>query len=399
MANPTQQEVYSYDEALAHAKALAPKIRERARQTEAMRKQMDETIQEIVDSGLIRVLQPRAFGGHELPLEALIDTTIEISKADPSTGWCYTLLGLHSFMLAGWPEQAQKDVWERSQNALIASAFAPVGKFIRVDGGFQLSGKWSFSSGIDHSLWVMVGGMEPPTKEGQLPKHLMFLLPREDIEVEDDWHVAGIKASGSKSIVINEPVFVPEHRVADLVMWSKFSKSAGMDIHQGRIYQLPIMNTIGFFLASATYGAARGAFELWVETSQKKVALYTQKNVTGFSHQQIRIAEMSAELDCAELLLHEAVRILQSSGKVDVARKMRCARDFAFVNKISSDVVRRLFENSGASSIYDSNPMQRFWRDTQIMSMHAALNFDFAGENYGRHLMGVPLDPKNTLYN
>jgi len=396
--NATLLERYSYEEAVERAKALAPSIRQRGQQSEAERRQAEETIREIVDSGLIRQLQPARFGGHELPIRSLIDTTIEIAKADPSAGWCFTLLGLHAFMLAGWPEEAQREVWDADPNARIASAFAPIGKFSRTEGGFKLSGRWSFSSGVDHSEWAMVGGMEPPTKEGELPKHLMFLVPKSDFRIEDDWNVAGIRASGSKTIVIPEEVFVPEHRVADLVVWSKFGQSAGMAVNPAPIYRLPIMSTIGFFLASAVYGAARGAYELWVETSRKKVSLYTQKNVTSFSHQQIRIAELEAQLECADLLLHQAVARLDSGVVPDKETKVRGARDFAYVTKVSASVVQKLFENSGAGSVYDHNPMQRFWRDVQIMSMHAALNLDFNGENFGRLEMGVGLDPHNLYY-
>jgi 3-hydroxy-9,10-secoandrosta-1,3,5(10)-triene-9,17-dione monooxygenase len=388
----------TYEEAIQRARALAPAIRERGRESEVQRKQLDETIQEIKESGLIRQLQPARFGGHELPIRSLVDTTIEIARADPSAGWCFTLLGLHAFMLAGWPEQAQRDIWEKDQDALIASAFGPVGKISRVDGGYMLSGRWSYSSGIDHSEWAMVGAMELPAKPGELPKHLMMLVPRTDFQIEDDWNVSGIRASGSKTIVIPQEVFVPEHRVVDLVEWSKFGRSPGSAVNKGHIYQLPIMATIGFFLCSAVLGAAKGAYDLWMEACRQKVTQYTRRNVTTFSHQQIRMAELEADLTCADLLLHHAVDRLDTVGLPDREAKVRGARDFSYAAKLSASVVQRLFANSGAGSIYEHNPMQRFWRDVQVMSMHAALNFDFNGEMFGRLAMGVELDPDNLYY-
>ncbi len=395
MKNITSQ--MTYEEALEKAKSLAKVIRERGKYTEELRKIPKETIDDIVKSGLVRLLQPARWGGHELPLEALVDTTIEISKADPSSGWCYTLLGLHSYMLAGWPEQAQQEVWSQNQDALIASAFAPIGKVTQVNGGYRLSGKWSFSSGVDHCQWAMVGAFMPPSKDGEFPKHLMLLIPKEDYEIEDDWFVAGIKGSGSKTIVV-EDAFVPEHRVVDLVAWSKLCDAPGMKVNKGQIYQLPLLTVIGFFLASSTLGAAKGAYELWKEAARNKVAAYTLTKVTQFTHQQIRLARIAVELDSADLLLHHAVKILQSGQKIDTPVKVRLARDFAYVAEISGRAVQELFKNSGATSIYENNPIQRYWRDTQIMSMHAALNFDFAGENYGRVELGVPLDPKNIYF-
>ncbi|WP_180968075.1 acyl-CoA dehydrogenase family protein [Cytobacillus massiliigabonensis] len=389
-------EQISYVEAIKRAKSLATIIRERGKQAEELRQQPKETIQEIVDSGLIRLLQPKKWGGHELFFDSLVDTTIEIAKADPSSGWCFTLLGLHSFMLAGWPEKAQEDVWSKNPNALITSAFAPIGKMDHLEDGVRLSGSWSFSSGVDHSEWAMVGAFQPPEKAGMPPKHLMLLVPREDYQIIDDWHVAGIEGSGSKTITIVD-AFVPNYRIVDLVGWSKFNDIPGTIVNKAPMYKLPVMTVIGHFLASAVLGAALGAYDLWKETSKKKVAIYTQNQVTQFTHQQIRLSECSVELDAADAILHQSIEQLRTTEHLTAEKKVLLARNFAYVAKVGSKVTGRLFENSGASSIYSHNPMQRFWRDTQIMSMHAALNFDMAGENFGRVELGVPLDPKNIL--
>jgi|HigsolmetaAR203D_1030402.scaffolds.fasta_scaffold02833_8 3-hydroxy-9,10-secoandrosta-1,3,5(10)-triene-9,17-dione monooxygenase len=388
----------SYETAIARAHGLVPAIRERAKLSEEMRQQPKETIEDFVRSGLIRMLQPAKFGGHELPFESLCDCIMIISKADPSTGWCFALLGLHSWMLSGWPEQAQREVWEKDPNALIASAFAPAGKAVPVDGGYQLQGKWHYSSGIDHSDWAMVGAMLPPEKEGDLPRHTMFLVGKDQFRIEDDWHVAGIKGSGSKAIVIDQPVFVPDHRVVNLNLWSKFGDAPGFRIHSGPLYTLPLQPVIPFFLASSIVGATRGALELWVEQARKKVAVYTQTSVTEFTHQQIRLTESAAELDAAEALLRSGLQVIKNGGPLSLDQKVRIGRDYAYTAKMCNRVMQRLFENSGASSVYESNPMQRYWRDISIMSMHAGLNFDFAGENYGRHLLGLPVSPRNAMY-
>ncbi|WP_240421310.1 acyl-CoA dehydrogenase family protein [Paenibacillus periandrae] len=391
-------ERFSHETAIARARALAPSIRSRAKQSEEMRQQPKETIQEFIDSGLIRLLQPVMWGGHQLHIDSLCDAIKEIAKADPSAGWCFALLGLHSWMLTGWPEQSQLEVWGDNPNALIASAFAPTGKTVRTDGGYRIHGEWPFSSGIDHSDWAMLGSIQPPSEEGGFPQHLMLLVNKEQFEIMDDWYVAGIKGSGSKRIVIKEPIFVPDHRIVNILRWSKYNEAPGLSLHSGPVYTLPLQPIIPFFLASCVLGATQGAYELWIESAKKKHAVFTQTTITEFTHQQIRLSESGAELEAAELLLKSALGVVRDGGPLTVDQKVRIARDYAYMTKMCARVMQRLFENSGASSIYESNPMQRYWRDIQIMSMHVGLNFDFAGENFGRHVMGLPINPKNAAY-
>jgi 3-hydroxy-9,10-secoandrosta-1,3,5(10)-triene-9,17-dione monooxygenase len=135
----------TYEEAVARARALAPTIRQRAVAAEALRRQPEETIQEIVDAGLVRLLMPRRWGGYELPIDALADSAIEFGKADASAGWCYSFLVAHAWLLAHFPDEAQSDVWTSDPDALLASSFAPVGRFTCVEGGYQLSGNWPWS--------------------------------------------------------------------------------------------------------------------------------------------------------------------------------------------------------------------------------------------------------------
>ena len=118
----------TYEEAVARAKALAPVVRERASTAEAARRQPEETIQEIIDAGLVRLLTPARWGGHELGFDAFVDSVIEIGKADASAAWCYAFLNIHSWVLAYFPEEAQRDVWGGNPDALLATSFIPAGR-------------------------------------------------------------------------------------------------------------------------------------------------------------------------------------------------------------------------------------------------------------------------------
>jgi 3-hydroxy-9,10-secoandrosta-1,3,5(10)-triene-9,17-dione monooxygenase len=159
----------------AVARARAPVIRERAARAEEQRRQPEETIQAIVDAGLVRLLMPRRWGGYELSYDALADSAIEIARADASAGWCYSFLVAHASMLAHFPDEAQSDVWISNPDALIATSLAPVGHFTPVEGGYRLTGNWPWSSGVDHSEWCMLAAL-PASMDGPFWSRMAMIL-------------------------------------------------------------------------------------------------------------------------------------------------------------------------------------------------------------------------------
>jgi 3-hydroxy-9,10-secoandrosta-1,3,5(10)-triene-9,17-dione monooxygenase len=206
------------EEAVARAKDFAPVVRERASSAEKERRQPLETIQEITDAGLARLLTPRHWGGYELGLDTYVDAVIEIAKGDAAAGWCYSFLNIHAWFLAHFPEEAQHDVWGNTPDVPLAESVIPAGKATPLEGGYLLSGSWPFVSGIDHCKWAMLAGMTPSTPNSP-PEPRVFLIPRSDYEIEDTWFVAGLKGSGSKTAVV-QGAFVPEHRTVSMIALS-----------------------------------------------------------------------------------------------------------------------------------------------------------------------------------
>ena len=212
-------EKLTHEEAVERAKGLYANLKSRFKLTEEMGRQPLETIQEFKDAGLVRALVPERWGGYELGFDTLFRTTAEVAKADPSAGWCYTLLLTHSWMLAYFPEEAQRDVWGKTPDACIASSYnwVPTNEVIPVEGGYQVTGKWGYSSGIDHSDWIQV--------QANLDAEnvIMMLIPKEDFEIEHDWNTVAQKGSGSNTIHVKN-IFVPKHRTIDMVAWAKGEK-------------------------------------------------------------------------------------------------------------------------------------------------------------------------------
>ncbi len=165
---------------------------------------------------LQRCSSPRAGAGSRSTPARSSTCKMTVAAACPSSAWVLGVVGVHNWQLALFPEQAQVDVWGDDPSTLISSSYAPTGKITRAEGGYRVSGRWSFSSGCDHCRWVFLGGMVPPEAEGKPPEMRTFLLPRSDYRIDDTWHVAGLKATGSKDIVV-EDAFVPEHRTHRMI--------------------------------------------------------------------------------------------------------------------------------------------------------------------------------------
>ena len=196
---------------LQRARALIPRLAERAADTTALRKLPPRTIAEYQDAGILRILQPRRFGGMQGRFSLFARIAEELSWGCASSGWVYAVLAEHQWIIAQYPERAQIDVWGDDPLAVASSSLAPRARAERVPGGgWRLSGRYTFSSGCDYAQWAIIGAFLGEMGD---PRHIAYLLvPLTETEIVDDWHVLGLAGTGSKSLVLHD-VFVPEHRV------------------------------------------------------------------------------------------------------------------------------------------------------------------------------------------
>src|SRR5262245_34850228 len=199
---------------LAKARALAPRLRDRAAATNQARRIPDETIQDFWNAGLWYLMKPKKFGGPEIRPDVALAVAQELARADGSAGWVWAVFSIHDLLVALWPEEFQKEYW--AKNTLSASSFAPSGKATAADGGYRISGQWSFSSGVDNADWLLLGVFfGPPSGGSPIPDIRYVMLPKGEYEVIDDWYVFGLRGTGSKSVVV-EDVLVPSRRICGL---------------------------------------------------------------------------------------------------------------------------------------------------------------------------------------
>ena len=175
-----------------NARALKAALTARIPQADELRRVPDETIADFRQAGFFRMLQPARWGGLEVDPQTFFDVQMTVASACPSSAWVLGVVAVHSWQLALFPLAAQEEVWGTDSSTLISSSYAPTGKVTRADGGYRISGRWSFSSGCDHCQWIFLGGFVPPEVEGKPPEMRTFLLPRSDYRIDDNWQVVGL---------------------------------------------------------------------------------------------------------------------------------------------------------------------------------------------------------------
>src|ERR1051325_8871340 len=203
-----------YDEAMRRAREIVPTLRERAQKCEDARMLIRENEQLLHETGLLRFHQPKRFGGMELDFVAIFDIPAEIARGCPSTAWNVGNLATHHWMLGYFPPETQHEVWDANRDALIASSIAlAAGRGRKVDGGFTVTGRWPFSSGVDNSDWNMLA---VTVYDGdKAVDWRLCLVPKTDYEIIDTWYAMGMVGTGSKDIEVKD-VFVPERRALAL---------------------------------------------------------------------------------------------------------------------------------------------------------------------------------------
>ncbi len=379
-------------EFLEKADALAPVLAGRAEEAEALRRVPDRSIGDLRDAGLFGIARPARYGGHELGLDHVIETVSRLGRGCGSTAWVFGIFCDHMITMGMMPEEAQEDIWGDDPDALVCSGLAPSGRVERVAGGLELSGRWQFSSGCDHAAWVFVQSAVPAVG-GAAAEQAYLLVPRSDFGIVDTWHVSGLKGTGSKDIVIDKAL-VPEHRVEALAAFNAGTGPGGR-LHEGAIFRMPRIATVPFSLVAPAVGVLDAMIDGFTTRVRGRAS-------RGFRHaelttMQLRVAEASAERDCARLLLRRATRetmeAMHAEGALGLGQRARNRRDMAYVSTLCTRAADRLHHATGASGLFDGNDMRRFWSDIRAIGAHYINSWDISGPIYGRVAFG--LEPGN----
>ena len=385
----------SVDELIDRARAIGALAREHALETEQSRQVSAELIGKMRDAELFRVMQPARFGGFEYGYDTFVELVAAVSTGDGSTGWVYSLGAVHPWLIACYPEKAQQEVWTQDRDAIAAVSYAPTGKAAPDKDGYRLSGRFSFASGCDNANWAILGGILP-LKDG--PKPGFFLVPRSQFTIHDDWFTMGLAGTGSKTIVV-EDQFVPAYRTVTFAEML-IGNGPGTETNNNPLYRQPMLAVVPHCLVAPALGMARGALEAFKEQAAGRT---TRGAVAGGNNRmsefitvQMRVAEATASIDAAQLLIHRDINntlaTVIAGKRPDIALRMRNRLTHSFATKLLVQAVDAVFIAAGGAALGLQHPVQRFWRDIHAASSHISLNWDSVSAMYGQHVFG--LEPK-----
>lgn len=384
----------SYAQLIANAEALVPVFAARAEKTENMRMLPKENMDDLYRAGLLRVVAPKRYGGLEMDWPALPEVARVVARGCPSTAWIVSVVGGHAAIVGRMPKAVQDEMFADGPNQLFVTASAQTtGKFYKAKGGVIVDGIWRFASGCDHADWIMVNSELFDDKGNKIAPNLRIIVRPHEVEIVDSWHVAGMKGTGSKDLKFNK-VFVPDVHVIDSP--TNFQAGPpGAAVNPGcYLYDVPFGPYFSSWLLGPVLGAAEGAYASYVAATKGRVGSMTQQTVAQIHTVQERIAVSYCELEAARALYDKHNAFLHQRGaarrNIAVDEFIDSGRERTYIGRLCFNLVQRLVQQMGAIGIYDSNPVQRFYRDLNVMQNQLALNWDVHMLNFGRRQLGLP---------
>ena len=381
---------------LARLAEIGPRIKARAHTTEKAGRVPEENIAALREIGYFDIVKPATFGGYEHDFDVLVELNIELAKCCASTAWVAGLLAAHQWLIAGFPEEAQRDVWDHNADAVACGSYAPATKAIEVEGGFLISGRWSFASGCDNAQWALCAALLPPRNDSSAWAPAFLLVPATGYVIDDTWNVVGLSGTGSKTLVLKD-VLVPAHRVLGFADTTS-GQTPGAAGHAGNpTFAIPMLCNIPSCLASAAVGAACGALDDYLAATSRRV---TRGAVAGSNHRmaefstvQLRVAEAAASVDAAREVLLRDLRQRAATVRMDrqisIEDRIVSRRGQAFSVALAIRATEALNASTGGLGLDLTNPVQRAWRDANAVGRHISMNWDAVGTMYGQLALGL----------
>lgn len=352
-----------------------------SRKARADRMVPGESVEALRETGLFRSFIPPQLGGIGATPQQWLRALITLAEHDMSTAWIGGIISVHAFQIALMDHETQEEVYGKNPDMRVSSSYNPVGARTEViDGGVMLHGRWGWSSGCDHCEWALLGTIV----EGR-PLLQTMLVPRSDYQIEDTWHVMGLQGTGSKDVVIEKPVFVPERHI--------HAQMDGYNSVNGQseaIYSLPWAQIFAATVAAPTIGAARHGLKLFIEKASGSSTDPTK--LMGDPDVVRRVAEAKTLIDRAEQNLFAnfdmMMRHLKAGEPISVIERARCRYDTGTIATRMIQAIDTLFEVGGGRSVFNGHELQNIWHDIHITRAHVANNPVPLARNYGNMVLG-----------
>ena len=388
--------------AIEALREAAPELREQAAVNAEDRRLTDATAKILRDTGVMRLIQPARYGGLEADPRVFVEAMMLAAQYDGAAGWVLGVVGVHNWHIGLYADEVQREVWGEDPDTWISSSYNYIGKALVVEGGYRLTGRWSFSSGCEHAQWVFVGGFVYDD-DGRPVEMRHFLLPRKDYEIVDVWHVAGLSGSGSNDIKVDD-AFVPD---AHSMSWPDLQahRCPGTSVNTAALFKVPWGSMFLNAVTAPLVGMARGMLDESIAMVKSRVSGYVPPGpATGpFDAKRTwpavtmaRLAESSAEIDAARVQmldnLGDVYACAQAGTPAPLDLRARARRDQVMAAKRATEAANSIFSLAGGRGLSLKSPVQRLWRDVQAGAHHVVNGSDQALTSYGAFLMGEPIE-------
>lgn len=380
----------THETLLKRCEELVPVLEARAPEAEKQRRLADETIADAADAGYLSMLVPVANGGAELGLESITQATRILAHGCVSSAWVLSFFSLHNWLLAKFGPGLVRELYTEKPWVLAPAPLAPTGTLTSVDGGYRVSGRWEWATGILHAEWVMVHAIGAGERG---PTTRFCVVPASDVRVEDVWFTSGMCSTGSNAVVL-EDVFVPEHRALD-----GFRMMKGRRGRAESFADYPTVPVLSYVAAAPALGGAERAVEIFRERMRARVLTYSMGDKQADQPAaQVRLSAALATVRAARATWEAGMaslrRAAESEEGTHVLDHAAARLAAAHTVRLAREAISIVCEGSGASVYFTSSPLQRIQRDVEVLKGHVVFDWDRTAELVGRLELGF--EPRVT---
>lgn len=373
------------------ARAMGPALTARRAQCKADMRVPDETVAEFAAAGFFKILQPEQWGGYAMDPQVFYAVGLEVARFCPSSAWILGVIAVHNWQLAVFDDRAAQDVWADDPTVLISSSYAPVGKVKVVDGGFRLSGRWSFSSGSEHCQWAFLGAVVPtPEAPFDMANYRTFLVPISDYKIVHNWDVVGLQGTGSHDIVVDD-VFVPEYRTHKSID-GFLCDNPGNAVNTAPLYRMPFMQVFVRAVCTATLGACYGALDAFIEVAKTRQVGPNKMKDDPFA--RVIATEVKTAIEEMKLTMisnFEAMMACCRAGvPIPIEDRIRYRYDSAVVADRCLALSSKMLKAAGSGGIRLDSELLSFHLDILASQAHVANHSTPFAANMGGVLFGEP---------
>ncbi len=385
------------------ANELRPRVEAAADRIDADRQLPADLAGEMAQRGLFRLLVPRELGGAELDHPDFLRILRVFAAVDASTAWCINQNNVFSTASSIMDKRAAHEVWDAPEAVVTNGPPSSSARAVPVEGGYRLSGRWDFSSGIDHATWVAaLAPLENPAPSPSAGRHgrggpgprteaptpgaarnpdsaRLMLIPRQDVRMVDTWQASGLRGTGSFSFEVDD-LFIPAYRT-----YAQTDPSW----HDGPLYLIPRSLLFAAGFSTVALGVAQGSLKTTIDLAGRKTPGRSRNLLQDMATTHRMIGQSEAIWHSARAFLSDSVSAVWDSAcknhSLDDGERIRLRLSTTHAIRMSAEVVDICYNLCGSSAIFASNPIQRRFQDIHVITQHAQgrmTHYETAGQYF-----------------